>query len=157
MNTFVYVVIGNIAKRFKTEERIKLIPATYYLCQDCHSCHPSEFYCSRECCGSDMIEIQNYIYKKGDKVQIISNDEFAEEIPYTGICLDDIDPGVDSEMEDYYASKEATVTGITSDGYVQLDVDKGEFYWSPLWLKGNPLAASEVELKEFLKGDLFEL
>jgi len=154
MNTFVYVVIGNIAKRFKTEERIKLIPATYYLCQDCHSCWPSKMG-HREC--DNLIEIQNYIYKKGDKVQIISNDEFAEEIPYTGILLDDIDPGVDSEMEEYYASKEATVTGITSDGYVQLDVDKGEFFWSPLWLKGNPLAEKEIELKEFLKGDLFEL
>jgi hypothetical protein len=129
----------------------------YYLCRYCYACKPIRCFINGLCeCGSRfcLIEIQNYTYKKGDRVQIIRQLEFEEPIPeYPQILLDDIDPSVDYGMIDY-AGRKMTVKKVTLQGYIVFKEDHGDYYWSALWMK--PLL-DEIKLKDFLNGDLFEI
>jgi hypothetical protein len=54
-----------------------------------------------------------------------------------------------------FSRKTAEVIGEDGMGWLSLDVDDGEWVWSPLWLK--PKHDDCAMLKSCLNDDLFEL
>ena len=130
--------------------------ATYSLCGDCYYVSPKAVTKCPGCLGYDLIQFAGFIYEKYDRVIVKTEKEMNETMPGKANFLnyDELDPGYDPDMIKY-GGKETFVYSSVGD-WIDLDIDKGEWSWSPFWVK--PLEHKTVrELKSCLKDDLFDI